>query len=124
MGATQVPQNGTARRTFTLRDGSGNRVAPDATSPETPIIEEVHLNGAPTTLITPTITQLTDDSTSPETPIVGLYEVSFPTNYAGVATGDLVAVSVRAQLTNADRFATMEFIMDQVSERQPFIDVS
>ena len=124
MGATQVPQNGTARRTFTLRDGSGNRVAPDVTSPETPMIEETHLNGAPTGLITPTITQLTDDSTSPETPITGLYEVSFPTNYSGVATGDLVAISVTATINGAARVATMEFIIDQVSERQPFIDVS
>jgi hypothetical protein len=55
---------------------------------------------------------------------VGLYEVSFPTNYAGVATNDLVAISIAASLSGTVRNATLEFIIDQVSEKQPFIDVS
>jgi hypothetical protein len=124
MGATQVGQNSTARRTFTLRDSAGDRVAPDGASPQSPFIEEIHLNGAVDTSIVATIDQLIDDATSPGTPIVGLYEVSFPTNYAGVATNDLVAISIAASLSGTVRNATLEFIIDQVSEKQPFIDVS
>lgn len=124
MGATQVGQNSTARRTFTLRDSAGDRVAPDVTSPETPVVDEVYLNGAVSTIIPVTIDQLLDDSTSPGTPVTGLYELSFATSYAGVATNDLVAVSIAATLSGTSRKATMEFIIDQVSEKQPFIDVS
>lgn len=121
MSATQVPRNATARRTFIVRDAFGNPVDSDVSPPLS--VNEVQLNGLPTGLITPTITQLVDVN-SPAVPIPGYYEVSFSTGYAGVATGDFVAVRFSAEVAGNAVEGVAEFIIDQVSERAPLIDVS
>lgn len=122
MSATQVPRNNTARRTFIVRNSAGNPVNSD-TSPAL-AVQEVQLNGMPTTAISPTIAQLIDDTTSPGTAIPGYYEVSFSTGYAGVATGDHIAVRFTGAVNGNVVEGVAEFVIDQQSERTAFIDVS
>ncbi len=121
MSATQVPRNATARRTFIVRDAFGTPVDSDVSPPLA--VNEVQLNGAPTALITPAITQLLD-SASPAVAVPGYYEVSFSTGYTGVATGDLIAVRFTGEVGGNAVEGVAEFIIDQVSERAPLIDVS
>jgi hypothetical protein len=122
MSATQVPRSVTARRTFIVRDSAGNPINVDG-SPALPTVSEIQLNGAPTAVITATVAQLLSDG-SPQTPVTGYYEVSFSTSYSGVATGDHIAIRFTAQVGGNTVEGVAEFIIDQQSERTPFIDVS
>ena len=121
MAATQVPRNATARRTLTVRDAAGAPVNTDGSPALT--VQEVQLNGAVTALITPSVSQLLSDA-SPQVGITGVYEISFSTSYSGVATGDHIAVRVTGTVSGSAVDGIAEFIIDQQSERAPFIDVS
>lgn len=126
MGATQVPMNSTARRTFITRGNDGAPVNADVL----PTIEEVHLNGVDvdsspfSPSINPTVVQLTAAGTSPELVITGYYEVSFSTVYANVASGDLIAIKLSATIGGIVTTATAEFTIDPSGTARPFIDVS
>jgi len=123
MAATQVPRNTVGRRTFIIRDAGGNPVDPDG-SPIVITVQEVQLNGFPTALISASVDQLFNDSTSPEQPVVGYFAVKFLATYAGIASGDHIAVRFSTVVGGNTVEAVAEFVIDQQSERAPFIDVS
>jgi hypothetical protein len=118
-----VQQNATAYNSFILRDKKGDPVDADAGSPGGVSAIAVTLNGVANAAIVPTIEQATDGN-SPGVPITGQYEISFPTNYAGVAPGDVIVVRIQAVIAAKVKTALLKFVVDPGDIAEPSIDVS